>query len=510
MRHAFVLIALIPLVANLLGSAVNIWYNVNIIGPRLAPGDARLFDRSIAVYNVAVYPLCLLLWYRLLAPLIRCWLHLRHGRPVAAPELTRGRRLAVQAAVRGSQICALGWLPAALLLPGSLALWGSVADPSVYVHIPVSLVVAGILSVTQTYLLIEYLAIWLLYPVFFRDASPTSVPEARRLSLGARLFIFTATVGVCPVASLVLLAFAAGGPAGGGHYRAMVAAVGAICILFGMVAAWLASRLLLQPVQHLTAMARRVTLGEYGARVGLQRADELGELIETFNSMAAGLEEKERVQETFGRYVSPEVARAALEHDPELGGTLQEITVLFVDIRDFTRRSATAGPQRVVALLNRILPVMVDPIERHGGIINKFLGDGLMAMFGAPAARAEHADDALAAALEMVEALAVLNQSLVAAGEAPVRIGVGIHRGPAVVGNVGTPHRMEYTAIGGTVNLAQRIEALNRDLGTTVLLSEAAWRGLRRSIDARAIPGRTVKGIEQPITVYRVDTAERL
>ena len=219
--------------------------------------------------------------------------------------------------------------------------------------------------------------------------------------------------------------------------------------------------------------------------------------------MVAGLREKTRIEENFGRHVGERIARRILARDRGLGGVEEETTVLFLDIRDFTARAAAAPPARIVALLNLFLAEMVEVIEqRHGGIVNKFLGDGLMALFGAWTGREDHADAALAAGAEMLARLGAINARLAVDGEAPLAIGIGIHSGRAVVGSIGSPRRMEYTAIGDAVNVASRVEGLTKTLREPLLFTAATLAGLRHPVSAVAHPPQSVKGQVEPVAVY--------
>jgi adenylate cyclase len=234
------------------------------------------------------------------------------------------------------------------------------------------------------------------------------------------------------------------------------------------------------------------------------RADEFGELIDGFNTMVAELREKRRIEEDFGRHVGHRVARQILERAGGLGGVEEELTIVFVDIRDFTARSEASTPARAVALLNVFLTEMVDVVEqRHGGIVNKFLGDGFMAMFAPWTGRADHADAAVAAGREMLVRLVDINGRLEGAGERPLAIGIGIHTGRAVVGSIGSPRRMEYTAIGDAVNVASRVESLTKVVGAPLLLTEATRKALRVPPPLEALPSQQVKG-HAPVDVCRL------
>jgi adenylate cyclase len=265
-----------------------------------------------------------------------------------------------------------------------------------------------------------------------------------------------------------------------------------------------------EPINDLTLAARAVSRGDLTVGIARPRADEFGPLIDAFNTMVSGLREKERIEESFGRHVGQAVARAIMARPAGLGGAEEPITVLFLDIRGFTARADGVAPQTIVALLNGFFAEMVEVIEqRHAGIVNKFLGDGLMAIFGDWTGRADHADAAVAAAREMLSRLAAFNAELVARGEAPLHVGIGVHTGRAVVGSIGSPHRMEFTAIGDAVNVAARVEGLAAALGEPMLLTAATRAALRSTPALEVLGAHDVKGQREPIVVYRPASSVR-
>lgn len=184
-------------------------------------------------------------------------------------------------------------------------------------------------------------------------------------------------------------------------------------------------------------------------------------------------EERRARRDRLARYFSPGVAEVIESRETPAEGETCDITVLFCDIRGFTRLSETLAASEVVRLLNDFHGHMVDEVFRHGGTLDKYLGDGLLAYFNAPVRQADHAGRAVSCALAMVDRLGVLNRERLGRGEEPLRIGIGIHSGSAVVGNVGAANRREFTAIGDTVNLASRLQSLTRDRGADILMSES-------------------------------------
>lgn len=213
--------------------------------------------------------------------------------------------------------------------------------------------------------------------------------------------------------------------------------------------------------------------------------------------------EEKRVRSTMSRYMSKEVADQLLAAgEDELGGKEQPVTVMFSDVRGFTSIAEALGPRETVALLNEYFTEMVDVIFQHGGILDKYIGDGIMALFGAPFVGANDADNALAAADEMMRRLAVLNIRRVGSGQTALAIGIGFSTGPTVIGNIGSVRRMEYTVIGDTVNLASRLEGATKQYGAGILLSEMTVRHLKKPATLREIDLIRVKGKDRPVAVY--------
>ena len=216
--------------------------------------------------------------------------------------------------------------------------------------------------------------------------------------------------------------------------------------------------------------------------------------------------EKRKVKRLFGRYVSKDVYDQLLAHPEraELGGNRREMSVLFSDIRGFTSVTEKGDPEQLVAQLNEYFSRMVDIVFRHKGTVDKFVGDMVMALFGAPLDDANHADHAVAAAIDMVRELGELNRKWAAEGRAMLDIGVGINSGERIAGNIGSSSIMSYTVIGDNVNLGSRLESLNKDYKTRIIVSEATRGRLTGQYDLRPLGEVVVKGKTRPVAIFEV------
>ncbi|MFC3712003.1 adenylate/guanylate cyclase domain-containing protein [Sphingoaurantiacus capsulatus] len=212
---------------------------------------------------------------------------------------------------------------------------------------------------------------------------------------------------------------------------------------------------------------------------------------------------EKRVRSTMARYMSKEVADQLLAGgESELGGKDQKVSVMFSDVRSFTTISEALGARDTVTMLNEYFTEMVDVIFQHGGILDKYIGDAIMALFGAPFNGPQDADNALAVANQMMVKLAELNERRAVVGRAAIDIGIGISTGEVIVGNIGSAKRMEYTVIGDNVNLASRLEGATKQYGVKILLSESTVRELTQPALLREIDVIRVKGKDRPVAVY--------
>jgi len=286
-----------------------------------------------------------------------------------------------------------------------------------------------------------------------------------------------------------------------------LAAVAVVVAVIGALAGLGFVALLVGPLRRLRVGVERLAAGDVTVRVPPTSRDEVGELTRAFNEMGDSLEQKQKIQQAFGRYVDDYVLNQLLEsesHEKQVG-IEREVTILFVDIRQFTRLSEGMNANDVVLLLNECFQLISDLILGAGGTIDKFIGDSVMAYFGAPLPQADHALRAVTAAIEIARSVERRNAQIAAAddGRVAISIGVGIHTGVVVVGNIGSDRRTDFTAVGDAVNVAHRLEKLARP--GEILVSEAVQRQARGAAQLRFEGERQLSGREEPVHVYSVE-----
>jgi adenylate cyclase len=311
------------------------------------------------------------------------------------------------------------------------------------------------------------------------------LPVAKRIRVG--LPTYTAATGVL-VATLV-------GERDGSDDLALavVVALGVGLALSHELSVLLAENIT-EPIGRVRAALARVQGGDLTARVPVTTSDELGELAHDFNLMALGLEEREQMRAAFGTCMDKEVAALILSGQFPEEGVEVDVSILFCDVRGFTTYAENAAATEVVATLNRLFEVMVPIVDRHGGHVDKFIGDGFLAVFGAPEAYPDHADRAVATACDIV---AAVNN-----GGGGLSVGVGVNTGRVVAGSIGGAGRLNFSVIGDAVNVAARVEAATRETGDDVLVTAATKRLLlnRRPLVSRGtVP---LKGKAEPLEVF--------
>ncbi|MGH2365024.1 MAG: adenylate/guanylate cyclase domain-containing protein [Chloroflexota bacterium] len=249
--------------------------------------------------------------------------------------------------------------------------------------------------------------------------------------------------------------------------------VGVVALV--MVVGFALARSITAPIIRLVRACQMVASGDLDQQIKVSTRDETGLLTYTFNHMVAGLREREFVRDTFGKYMSKAVSERILSGELKLGGERRLVTLLNSDIRSFTTLSETMEPEDLVAFLNSYFHSMVDCVVRYEGVVDKFIGDAVIAVFGAPIPYEDHARRAMLTALEMRRRMVEFNNYLEQGGHHPIRIGIGLHTGSVVAGNIGSEVRMEYTCIGDTVDAADVTQLLTKEFKTDILVSDTTY-----------------------------------
>ncbi len=326
-----------------------------------------------------------------------------------------------------------------------------------------------------------------------RQVSPRTSTGLKALSLRWRLLLTLPAINVVTGMAVAALTTEGGGGANLGLDVAIALGVATTIALELTV---LLSRSITRPIADLQRATEAVMAGDYSVAVPVTTGDELGELAASFNQLVEGLAERERIRDAFGTYLDRSVADYILSESYEEEGIEAEVSVLFCDVCDFTGFAARSDARTVVACLNKLFETIVPVIARHGGHVDKFVGDGLLAVFGAPRRYRDHADRATRAAIEIAR---LVNEEE-KAGE--LRIGVGVNTGTVVAGAIGGGGRLDFSVIGDAVNIAARIEAATRELDADVLITAETAERLGPALDVKPCGEVEIRGIDEPIELF--------
>lgn len=341
------------------------------------------------------------------------------------------------------------------------------------------------------------------------DLSATPAPRLRVRTRMVAVFLLMSLVpaGVLSVAAVtranaLLGADAATAEAIIGNLILVVAALALVTLTVAVRLAGYVAGSVAEPLREVQAAMSEVERGQLGVHCAVVSNDEIGAVAEGFNRMVAGLRERESIRETFGRYVSPEVRDEILAGRAAPGGGQREVTILFSDLRDFTPWVESNPAEEVVADLNGYFTEMDTAIRAHGGLVLQFIGDEIEAVFGAPVPDPDHAEAAVRAALEMRRRLADWNDRRTALGKAPLRHGIGIHTGTVIAGNIGSAERQSYALVGDAVNLTSRIQSLNKEFGTHILISGETHARLVSPYPLQSLSAVRVKGRNAEVEIF--------
>ncbi len=261
---------------------------------------------------------------------------------------------------------------------------------------------------------------------------------------------------------------------------------------------------LTNPIEKLVEVTRAVADGNFEVHANITSHDEVGELATSFDTMVDGLKERDKIKNVMNKFHGSTVAEDLMKGDLQLGGVNRQVTVFFSDIRDFTKFSEGHTPEEVVGMLNEYFEIMVGIVTKNHGVVDKFVGDAMMAIWGAPNTTGEDEIYAVRACIEMRQALEALNKVRNDRGQVEIKIGMGLNSGPAISGTIGSSERMEYTVIGDTVNTASRIESSTKAFGTDMLISEDTLGRIKDRFITEYAGAAEVKGKAEPLKMYKV------
>ncbi|WP_435769106.1 adenylate/guanylate cyclase domain-containing protein [Nocardioides sp. SYSU DS0651] len=442
---------------NLVGALVVFVINTWAV-PSPAPNGAMMLALAIAIPTYVFLAIVVgAIWGTTLSLRALRWA----TQPDADPDRTqRAQALRVPLALTAAQFSI--WMGGVVLF----TVLTIVLQPSRAVGTGLTVGIGAVVVAGVSYLLTEFT----LRPIAARALEDTHLTRRiRGVGVGPRMVIFWVLGTAAPVVGLLvasILALLPGSDATLGQLATVTIVVCGIVLSFGLLLTDLNARSVVAPLLSVRDAMQQVAAGDLDAEVVVYDGTELGQLQRGFNEMVEGLRERELIRDLFGRHVGQEVAAAAAAlgaGEIELGGETRECTVLFVDLVGSTRYATEHSPTEVVGVLNRFFGVVVDEVDRHHGLVNKFIGDAVLAIFGAPVELDDHASAGLRAARAMAARLA---------DEVPeVGAGIGVATGHVVAGNVGHEQRFEYTVIGDAVNSASRLTDLAKDVPSCVLAS---------------------------------------
>jgi adenylate cyclase len=487
-RIGQVALTVVIVVTNLAGTCAVLAVALFVVPFPYVPhqGHVRLVSAIAAfVYVGVAVPIGTLVGTKGLFRLRR-WLF--EDRPATPSE----QRLVLSAPMRLAVMQVALWLGAAL----AFGLLTGTYSGQLGIRVAFTVALTGVTTASCAYLLTERL----MRPMAARalaHATPEGLAGGGVATRSLLAWAFGSGMPVLGLATVGIFVLAGQRPSEVQLAVAIVALAGT-ALTVGFLAVGLAARATADPIDSVRQALSRVQRGDLEVRVPVYDGTQVGQLQLGFNQMVEGLAERERIREAFGAYVDPDVAEHVLREGTgtSLEGEDVEVTIMFVDIRNFTGYAESTTAREVVATLNRMFGQMVPIIHEHGGRVDKFIGDGLLAVFGAPRRQPDHADRALSAAIAIARKMG-------SPGSGDLELGIGLNSGVVVAGNVGAPGRVEFSVIGDAVNVAARVEAATRQTGDVILVA-GRTRELLQATPAKLVPRRGIelKGKADRVELY--------
>ena len=465
--------------------------------------------RTSAILLAVLVPAAVTFLLIVASPVQRALDALKAGNSPSPLLFQRARRRAVNLPFQTAAMNLLAWIVPSVAFPVAFSAAGPLMNRTVFVLYNFSNAV-----------MITLLAFVFLEQACRRTAIPRLFPEGGirhqtgtlKLDIRSRLMLMYGAICLIPMFQTALITNANASLPGSGvnPYDALRNLGFFSLILFVVTASyglWLAilfAKNLAQPTREIMDVTRKVSSGDYECRAVVVTNDEIGYLGDRINDMTRELKEREEIRKVFDLFTSPEIAREILSGRAATSGETRRVTLLFADLRGFTGMAERLPPDKVVESINSYFGAMSRAIVDNGGIILQYVGDEIEAVFGAPIDDPDHADKAVAAALDMRARLEELNGIRISEGEEAFRHGIGIHTGPALAGIVGSRYKISYAMVGDTVNIASRLQELNKELNSDILLSGETLRSLKETRSVSGPVTASVKGKTGTVDVYRL------
>jgi adenylate cyclase len=499
--------------ANLAGAALcSIYFTFLDLAEAIPQADEILIVSSILTLCLIILgTIWSLRWQK---DTIQFFRSLRQGQTPSDQLRARTQRKVINSPYFGAALSMAIWMLAAIIMTAfrfTLPIMNEAGASAIYgaFRVFVGVVVAGVASSSIVFFSFEAIYRPLLLLVF-PEGGLVNLRGVLRLRLRHRLLFSYFLVGVAPICVVGLIFFhkASSLAQSQGSILTNIIYVIVFVVLTSIGLAIILSRLVsesvVKPVQVMQKVTSLVKKGDLNTTIPVTSNDELGSLGESFNLMLDGMRERRLLKETFGKYVSQQVRDEILAGRINLDGESKEVTLLFTDLRDFTPMVEATPPKTVVKIINDYFQEMAQAVKSQEGLVVQFIGDEIEAVFGAPLSLDNHAERAVNAALDMRRRLQGLNRKFEARGLKPLRHGIGIHTGTVLAGNIGSSDRLSYALVGDAVNLASRIQDLNKQFGTDILISAQTREALRELPDLEKMPEVMVKGKRRPVEVYSV------
>lgn len=403
----------------------------------------------------------------------------------------------------------LGWVLGSIIFMG-LAPFEGIYPPLglIIEQLLLNCALSGITFVI-TYYSTEYILREFIMPLIFSDGKIKNTEFLFKMNVQSKLFIFLFSAVMLPMIIFYRVMMSLNNNGVNLFKEDLTMQINLFCIgvlIISTLITFLKSYSIQKPIHQMSLAAQRIENGDLNIQLPVTGTDEIGELGQSMNRMAEGLRERQKIKDTFGRMVDPKVRDHLMQGSVQLGGELHEVSLIFSDLQDFTSLSEKMQPAEVVRFLNRYFEAMTAVVLEEQGVVNKYIGDAIMVVFGVPNEMAGHADAAVRCAIKMLEAQKKLNSELLAEGLPQVYTRIGIHSGEVLAGNIGTTSRMEYTLIGDNVNTAARLEQLGKKLERAVLISGETFKLMQFNKNLLKPLGKQIlRGRQDEVDVFTLD-----